>query len=201
MNRRTKIIIAIFASASLVCISVCVLGLLALRQAGSTAAGQMSVTDPAQISALAREIIDYDLPPDYREETYINFIFGKMLMLQADSTTRDVSLKPFIMITQMPRSITRIDKAGMRRQLQLSVERAMGRGNYRMDLVDQRTATIRGQAVNLYLYEGTDDQGIKTRFLLSDAFDGKSGSLLLLITGPSEGWDQAELEAFIASIR
>jgi len=77
----------------------------------------------------------------------------------------------------------------------------MGNFDLDLELVDKQTATIRGQPVELFIYEGADREGTPVRQVVSQLFEGKSGLVMLLIMGPEAGWDQAEVEAFLQSIR
>jgi hypothetical protein len=67
-------------------------------------------------------------------------------------------------------------------------------------LVGQQSGTISGQAVKLIIYEGADENNIQIQEEASTFFTGKSGQLFLMIIGPIQGWNQAEIEQFISSI-
>ena len=77
----------------------------------------------------------------------------------------------------------------------------MGNQKFEMIFVGEETATIRGQEVTLFNYEGTSDQGTAMKQVVSSVFEGKNGSVMLMIFGADAGWDQATVEAFLSSIR
>ena len=67
-------------------------------------------------------------------------------------------------------------------------------------VVGRQETTIKGEKVVLTISQGSNSQDQPYR-MLSGIFQGKGGPTLLWIGGPVSSWDQAELDAFIASIR
>lgn len=122
-------------------------------------------------------------------------------MTQAASSSLHMNGKPTILFARISPENSKLGKEELRFQIQQGLKRAMGNGEVRFDLVEQLPATIRGQAVTLYVYEGRDDRGVETRQIFSDALEGKSGPVILFISGPLQGWDQAEIDRFLHSIQ
>jgi len=72
--------------------------------------------------------------------------------------------------------------------------------NTRLTVVENRAATIRGQAATLVISDGVNSEGASYRQVTA-AFQGKGGPALLVLSGPTEHWDQSAMDAFIASIK
>ena len=196
MEKKTKIVLGILAGLLVLGICACVGGWIALRGAGRVLEDQMMLDEPDRAGALARSLIDYDLPPGYQEQGAINMGLMQMIIIgvggEGDSLD---SSRPVIMIVGVPENMP-MDEEEMALQIQQSMEEE----NLDMRLVEQSTTTIRGQEVPLLTYEGANDQGVEMRQLISGLFEGKKGSVMLMILGEESGWNQGEVDAFIDSI-
>jgi hypothetical protein len=105
------------------------------------------------------------------------------------------------MLVQIP-SWVRVDRADIERQAR---EAARGRtqtwdNDYRFEIVGEQPATLRGKEVTITIGEGTNHEGDLYREIIAP-FDGNAGQALLIIVEPVASWDQAKIDAFIASIR
>jgi hypothetical protein len=195
MNRNTKIILGILGGLLGVCLCLSVAGFLVFRNLENS----LIVDDPAEISALAGEIADYTLPPGYREEGVINFIFGKMLMITAgEPSSRNA--RPVIMFMQLPEEFL-ADEAELQAQSELGIQQALGSGDYDLAYVGEQNAIIREENVTLFIYEGVDENGTPIRQIISEVFAGKAGPTILFVIGPIRHWDQPEINAFVRSLR
>ncbi len=67
-------------------------------------------------------------------------------------------------------------------------------------LTEIRSITVRGQAATLTQAEGSSHDGTPYHEA-TVAFHGRSGPALLIVSGPSSGWDPAVLDALITSIQ
>lgn len=194
MSRNTKIVLIVAGALVLLCL--CASG--AFLAFGAWTAGQAEkvigqsfTSEPAEVNAIAGTIADFELPPGY-EPDYGMQVLSFALVGYAPGDTRG-----HIMLIQFP-SGTNLDRAAMERQLR----QATTGQNYTwldetMQVVEQETATIRGQQVTLSVSEG--ETGSYRQ--VSSVFQGKGGPALLLIAAPTDAWDQAEVDAFIASMR
>ncbi len=70
----------------------------------------------------------------------------------------------------------------------------------RMTVVESRTATIRGQSATVVISDGINSDGQQYRQVTA-GFQGKGGPALLVIEEPLTRWDQATVDAFIASLK
>jgi hypothetical protein len=69
----------------------------------------------------------------------------------------------------------------------------------RMTIIETRPVTIRGQEETLAFSEGVTSEG-ETYRQVAVTFQGQGGPALLVISAPAESWDQASVDAFLASI-
>jgi hypothetical protein len=72
--------------------------------------------------------------------------------------------------------------------------------NTRLTVVENRPAMIRGQEVTLVISDGTNSEGQSYRQVTA-GFQGKGGPALLVLSETMERWDQAAVDAFLASIK
>lgn len=195
MSKNTKVALGVVIGLVLLCCCTCVGGVLAFQLGGAALFEQILVEDPSQASSLAQEMVDYDLPPGYAESNALNMSIFKLVMI----TKASDGSRPILMLLEMPSSMA-VDEEQMLLQLQQAMAASMGRQGFTMTLVDRGRTTIRGQEVDLLLYEGTDEDGAAMKQLVSGFFDGKQGQVMVVAIGPEDGWSQTEVDAFIRSI-
>ena len=77
----------------------------------------------------------------------------------------------------------------------------IGSGNLqtRVTVIETRSVWVRGQETTLVISDCINSEGISYR-QAAVAFQGNGGPALLVFSEPIETWDQAILDAFIASI-
>ena len=72
--------------------------------------------------------------------------------------------------------------------------------NTRMTVIENRTATVRGQEAAVVISEGVNSENISYR-QLTVGFQGKGGPAMLVFSESLELWDQETLDAFLESIQ
>lgn len=72
--------------------------------------------------------------------------------------------------------------------------------NTRLTVIENRAATIRGEAATVVISDGVNHDG-NTYRQVTVAFQGKGGPALLVFSEPSESWDQSTFDAILASIQ
>ena len=88
----------------------------------------------------------------------------------------------------------------MEQQIRQSFEQQSGQRGISMKVVEVKKMTIRGQEdVEVTILEGSDEKGFVMRQLLT-SFPGKKGTVMLMIMGPVEFWDEGTIDEFIQSI-
>lgn len=207
MNRNTKILLGVLAAVVLLCVCAGISALVLLRQAGQAFEefGEgMLLTDPVEIAAASAEMLDYELPPGYQEESLIDVVFGKMLMIVSRSEDGiTVKSGPVIMIFQLS-SLLGIDDTNsgeLTAQMQDSLEQQVETNNITYQVVEVKETTIADQTVELVVMEGEDDQGVLYRQVISEGFQTKGGYTMVMLNGLADHWPQEDIDAFIDSIQ
>lgn len=194
MSTNTKRLLAITCLGAFLCVviggiaSVAGLGVLGNKMAQGIA------TQPATVEAMANEFIHYQLPPGYIEKAGMDLFVYKMIFIGSSDPSVD---KPMIFLGHFTSS--GVSPEQMSQQMSQSVQQQSGTSGLSMKVVETRQVTINGQAATLTVSEGADSAGVALRQWVT-AFPGKTGTVILLIQGSPDGWDDAELNAFLASI-
>lgn len=153
------------------------------------------VTDPTDVAAVGAKIADYEVPAGYSSEFGTSFFGFDLVAL----TSGEEDAANLIFLMQFPAWVN-MDEAQMEEQLRQSIDRQTERRNVQLQVVGQSIVTIRDQEVTLTTSEGTDEAGRTFRQVIG-VFQGKGGPTMLMIMGRAENWNQAAIDAFIASIR
>lgn len=151
--------------------------------------------DPQAAAETARAIADYELPEGYHEEFVMNILTTSMVFMSPTSSDA-YARKPTIMLAQF-KAIG--DEEQIKEQMRQSMARQKGLGDISMQLVDVKKMNIRGEEVEVGTYEGASVDGLTMRQVIT-TFPGKNGVAMLMISGPSEFWNEEEINAFIESI-
>ena len=194
MSRGTKIAIGIVGGLAVLCICVAVIFFVAAGSVGSMMT-QAITEQPDQVAELAQEMVDYTLPAGYSEQFGMSF-FGFNLVAFGTGRSSDNQM---LVLMQFPQALG-LDQAQMERQMQQSLEQQTGQRNTSLEVVEETTTIIRDQTVRLTIREGSDSNGVTMR-QMTGTFQGKEGGVLLMIMGRTQDWDQAAVDAFIASLR
>jgi hypothetical protein len=191
-SKTTRTILIILGVLVLCCCIVLGGGYLLTRYGFEYLGNTMIVQDPAQISQVSDKLADYDLPPGYEEE-FVMDILGIQALFSFNGNNGS-------MITMMQINTSLYgDSESTRQQFQDSFLQQFQTDNIQFTAVDQRPIEIRGDQTTLYEYEGSDSQGNQFR-QWTTVFEGKNGTVMLMIVGSKNTWDDAEMEAFIQSM-
>lgn len=195
MSRNTKIILAIIVILILLCLCGCGVVFFMFRSIG-TMLEQSVVTDPASVASISETIADYEVPAGYQEAFGMNlFGFSIVALGTGEGEGQPDNL---IMLMQIP-SYMNMSEADLEQQLHQALEGQTNQ-DVQLSVIDEMITTIRDQEVVLTISEGADSDGQQIRQLMG-LFQGKGGPTMLMIIGPTQGWDQATIDQFIQSIR
>lgn len=183
-------------AALLFCCCAVVAAILVFRQAGKTIEDGMK-TDPESAAQAARKIADYDLPPGYQEQMSMDIMFYSFVIIAPD-TDAQATTSPIIMLAQF--SQAGMDRQQMEQQLRQAFEQQSGQRGADMQVVEVKNMVIRGEEVEVTIFEGTDTNGYVVRQLIT-SFPGKDGTAMLMIMGSPSAWDDKVIDDFIESIR
>lgn len=183
-------------AALLFCCCAVLAAYLVFRQAGQTLQDGMK-TDPESAAQAAHKIADYDLPPGYQEQMSMDILFYSFVIIAPDTDTQPTT-SPLIMLAQF--SQTGMDREQMEQQLRQAFEQQSGQRGADMQVVEVKNMVIRGEEVEVTIFEGTDTNGYVMRQLIT-SFPGKDGTAMLMIMGSPSIWDDDLIDDFIESIR
>lgn len=182
-------------AALLFCCCAVLAAYLVFRQAGQTLQDGMK-TDPESAAQAAHKIADYDLPPGYQEQMSMDILFYSFVVIAPDTDTQPTT-SPLIMLAQF--SQTGMDREQMEQQLRQAFEQQSGQRGADMQVVEVKNMVIRGEEVEVTIFEGTDTDGYVMRQLIT-SFPGKDGTAMLMIMGSPSAWDDNMIDDFIESI-
>jgi hypothetical protein len=191
-SKTTRTILIVLGVLVVCCCCVIGGGFLLTRYGFQYFADSMIVQDPAQINQVSDQLADYDLPPGYEEEFVMNILGIQALFITNKFDGAMITMMQF-------NSNIYGDSEATRQQFQDTFLQQFQTNEINFTPVDQRQIEIRGEQTTLYEYEGTDSQGNQFRQWVS-VFEGKNGSVFLMIVGSKSTWNDAEMEAFIQSI-
>ena len=194
-NKNKWIWIGLGATLLFCCGAVLVAGLV-FWQAGKQLQEGMK-TDPEAAAEAAHQIADYDLPEGYQEQMAMEIMFYTFVVI-APPDSSGISNGPIFMLAQFQAGMA--NQQQMEEQFRRSFEQQTSRPGLSMELVKVEEKTIRGEETQVITYEGTDENGLVLRQVIT-SFPGKDGRAMLMIAGPAELWDQEMVDAFIESIR
>ena len=189
VNRKVILILVGTVVVLFVCGSV---GTILLINRAQQVVANTASSNPETVSDVAEDIVDYELPPGYTQS--ITMSLDDLTM--AGFTTEDEHNA--ILLVQIP-SINSVSTVELRQQMNELVEKQTGE-SYILEQTGTQQVIIRGQTVEMEIYEGTSSSGMVFRQMMG-TFNGKNGTAWLLIISPTDSWDQPTLDAFIASIR
>jgi hypothetical protein len=182
---------ALIVVAVLACL--CIAGGGAAFYFGGNFLGQAMVTNPADAAKVGQEIANYEKPAGYNEQMAMNIAGVKMVMMTGGEGSSGV-----IMMMQAPAGS--LSEADLKARMQQSLNQSLGRKNISFSSVGSQDVTIRGKTVKMEMLEGTNENGTKIRQGIA-VFNGNGGPTVLMMMGSEAEWDQAKIDAFLASIK
>lgn len=192
MDKNTKIALGLGA-AILFCLCSVGVAFLAFRTVFEKAKDAI-ITEPGQISSVADKIATYEIPQGYSEQMAMDFGIYRIVMIAPADTTD----KPMIML--MSYNSTGVSPEQMQQEMQRSLEQQSGQPGVTWTTVDERTMSIRGQEVLVTEREGRSNNGFALRQMVT-AFEGESGTVLIMIQGNAASWDEKLVNEFLTSIQ
>ena len=195
---RNKAILVVVAVLSLLCAGTCGLGVPLALVGGRILLNRVMVTEPERVVAAARTIATYELPAGHREKMVIDAFVTRALYILPEAPSPGAWGAVF-MLVQVPERWAGEDELGQ--QIRAAIEQQWQTPMVTVERTQKGEATICGRQVPLLVYEGIDEDGDPTRQVTSAPFDVNGNLTYLVVLGPIEGWDQAQVDAFVRSIR
>lgn len=194
MSRNTKIILAVFSGAVVLiflCAATFVVSLGGLAWNGMAQALEFGAAD---VSREAGAIAEFALPEGYTA-TY-SFRAGGFNLVGYDPGDQHSHL----MLVQAPEWV-KLDAADFEGYIRRNFGDMLSWGEKgKNEIVDHRTLRVDGQPVEFAIDEGVSSDGGSYRSMVG-VWDSPRGAILIYVEEPVTRWNQAVIDAFIASIR
>jgi len=190
VTRNTKILLVVLAGLLL----LCVCGSIGVVALSGWLISRTATTQPASIGDIGSEIADFQLPADFVPDYAVNIAGIKLVAYRPRSGSGH------IMLAQVPEGIS-VDAAKLEEEIR-STARSRGYTWFdeKMQVVGEEQITIRGQETTLITAEGMSHSSGAFRQVTA-SFHGKAGPAWVMVIRPISEWDQAQVDAFLASIR
>lgn len=146
-------------------------------------------TDTDQVYSAADEIVNFDLPAGYDPD------FSTHLMGYTVAAFNPGDGHSHLYLIQSENESDGEKLADMLDRLAVNT----GDPQTHMTVIETRPVTVRGQEVTLVISDGVNSEGASYR-QAAVAFQGLGGPVLLVISEPVDSWDQAKVDALLASI-
>lgn len=192
MNTTLKIILVIVAGAALTCALLGAGAFLTLRATTKTL-DTVFEGNPAKAEDMAASIASYSLPAGFGDPSAAQLAGVTFVSYTGEDG------HSHIQFFQLPAGV-QLDPVEIEKQMRSSVGAAGREGPRDAKVVDRLPAKIAGQDVTLVVSEGINSDGQPFREVIG-MFQGKGGQALVVYETPVSSWDQAQVDAFIASIQ
>lgn len=192
MSKNVKIALAVLGGLLVLCVCAVVVGGMYMSRVVNTAVK----SDPAAAQATARSIADFTLPARYTSGTSSAFAMDLLGFKVAGFTARSGEA---IMLISVPKQNSAAQNEQIMKQLRSQTLGKMS-DQFNFETTDRKPVTVRGQAAEMIISEGSTQAGNAVRQAMI-SFMGKNGPAILTIVGPADGWDDAEVAGFVASVR
>lgn len=185
-----------FGVVTALCLCLGVGGFLVLNQVGNKFMETVK-TDPGDAAQVGARIAEYSVPAGYEHMMGMSLMGYDFVVIAPQNSTDGL----IIMLAQFSEAyMQNSDPQSFQEQMQRSLEQQSGRRGIKMEVVETKTMTIRGQQVEVLILEGTDENGTSMRQLITN-FNTESGLGMVMIQSLGEEWDQAVVDQFLKSIR
>lgn len=191
MNNLTKVILAVVAVVLVACLATAAVGFFIFRSGGRLIANSLE-TDSGKVAQVSNSIAEFSVPEGFGSP-YAAHILGFSVVGYTGADHHS-----HIYFAQLPKLLP-VDRAEIEAQLRQATFGPTYDRTTKMTVVDRQATTIRGQDVTLLVSEGTNSNGDSFREV-TGLFDGNGGQVLVVYETPIQSWDQAEVDAFLASI-
>ncbi len=149
---------------------------------------QSVATDPKEAASVANQISDFEIPAGYRIHNTI------ALLMTTTAFIADKHGQNAIWLAQVSMG-NGVDPDSY-------LLHSISVGKYKdvtWEVVETKPVTIRGEDTTLTVYSGTGPNNQKYHAWTA-SFTGKGGKAVLVILEPEEDWDEAAMQAFVASM-
>ena len=194
MSRNTKIILAIFTGAAVLIFLCAGTFVISMGGLGWNGMARALEYDAADVSREAGAIAEFALPEGYTPS--YSFHAGGFKLVGYDPGDKHSHL----MLVLAPEWV-KLNAADFENYLRRNFGDMLGWGEKENNsIVDRRTLRVDGRAVEFAIGEGVSSDGSNYRSM-AGVWDSPRGAILIYVEEPVTRWNQAVIDAFIASIR
>ena len=194
MSPNRKILLIVLALLGVCCIALVIAGVAGGALLSRTVSQSLN-TSPEQAAQVGHSILNYKLPPGYREVSSMNLLGNQMVFITREGQQDGL----FIMLAKLMTG-TAGSEEQFRRQFEDQMSRSMGASGAGFTQTGTRQLTINGQPATMTISEGSGSNGRRLRQGVA-VFSQGGAAGLLMIMGPVEAWDSNDLTIFLDSIR
>jgi len=164
---------------------------------GKNMFGKMMITDPAEVKARAAAIADISIPESYPPQMAMDMsaVGVPMTMAMFGNAGGDGML----MLMQMSGPQAE-DAEQMKRQFQQAMQQQGQNQELNVTETETRTYEINGEQYDFEFIKGTRKQDNVAMRQVMGVIPGKAGSAFLMVFDTEANWDEAAIDAMIASM-
>lgn len=205
MDKTTKtilIIVVVILGLGMIC---CVGGFFFFQVGSRLATKAIVIDDPEKIMSIADDYVDFTLPEGYVTYGGINMGVMRMALFVKESDLHTWMSSPIIIIAGVDGmdevNQTPPDLASIKTRMESMMMNITGQQGITMELTDTQMGEVNDQPIELYIFEGYDEDGNPMKSLLTGNFTGKNEhQVLVFFLHAGEGWNQALVDQFLDSI-
>jgi len=195
LTKKGKIIFGVAAGILGLCLVISVVVILFIRGLRDNIAASIDYKiDPTLAASTANEIVDFKPARGYFPASTMKIPGYGMLVDYAysDSAENKMVLLQILDHKEINENTVVI--------LQEMINQYSKNNLMNLQTIDARMVDVRSKPAQVIINEGVNAENVNCRQIWV-AFEGKSGTVMLMVLGPSQGWDQKAYDAMIASIR
>ncbi|MBI5878641.1 MAG: hypothetical protein HZB53_13410 [Chloroflexi bacterium] len=191
MSRNMKL----FLGCGCLLVVMCACACIAVFVGGPMMLASAFSSDTAKARQVGAQIADYKLPAGLSEQLSMDLVVVKMVVIaRLDSSG---PTPPMYMMMQAQG----MDRDQIEQQMKQAIQQQLqNNADIQFTQVGTQQVTIKGKPSTMTIYEGrSNDAGLVRQAVVS--FEGKGGTVVLMILDSTATWNQAEINGFLGSIR
>jgi hypothetical protein len=182
------------------CLGAFVVLLAAALWLGYAFFARSAVVGPQAAGATLAEITGLTPPEGYQPQFAMTVEGLSTVTIVPDAGTVPIEAAMVFTVLQADRTAANAEDARDRLAGAMTASSTAGGHTVDLEVVGREPVTVRGSRSSLVRFSGADDAGRAYRKAVV-AFEGDGGPALLVAAAPEAAWDEAALQAVVASLR
>lgn len=200
MSRNTKIILSVVLGASMLCGIAVLVVIVGMMPSAENVRVPTSSMDLNEVTKQVSRMVEYDLPPGYREISFSDTPLGETLMIaKSDVSVSDTPGS--VIVVMQPAPMNTLSQEEMQHQLMMSMMMLAGKEGMDLEFVGSEDIQIAHQETGFLIYEGLGDDGDEIQLIVSGFFQVNGKQTMVVVYGLRDNWPAEDIEAFVQSIR